>query len=128
MGEIRARSGDTRLDQLIDAYEASGYWCEVDANGDEIGLRGKLETLRVPEWADGQCCEVARHFAAYVRADGLGAEEVDGQAWQLYPELDDTLSYPHTWTEVSTASGVFAVDWTASQFDRAEFPAVVRRA
>ncbi len=68
---------------------------------------------------------MAAHFAAYVRVDGLEAEDVDGKAWQIYPELDSTLPCAHTWCEVTTASGVFAVDWTASQFGRSEFPAVV---
>ncbi len=127
MGAISKRSGDPLLDQLIDMYEANGYWCAIGKGGEEIGLPAQLETLRVPEWAEGQCCEVAAHFAAYVRVDGLEAEDVDGKAWQLYPELDSTRTYAHTWCEVTTDSGVFAVDWTASQFGRSEFPAVVRR-
>ncbi len=127
MGAISERSGDPVLDDLMGMYEADGYWCEIGEGGEEIGLSAQLETLRVPEWADGQCCEVTAHFAAYVRDAGLEAEDVDGKAWQLYPELDATLSYAHTWAEVRTESGVFAVDWTASQFGRSEFPAVVRR-
>jgi hypothetical protein len=130
MTEVSDRSGDPTLDELIDMYLGDGYWCDVDQEGQEVGLPSRLDVLRDPDDAIGLCCEVAKHFVAYVGVDGVQAEELDGKAWQLYPELEGTSLLrkgAHTWAEVKTDSGTFAVDWTASQYGRPEFPAVVRR-
>jgi hypothetical protein len=89
-----------------------------------------LVALRDGDNAEANCVAVTRHFVAFLQAHGLGAEEYDGKAPELYPELErDFLRRggAHTWAEVKTDSGTFAVDWTASQYDCWEFPAVVRR-
>lgn len=125
MADIRERSGDPTLDHLIEMYLADAYVCDVE-DGEEVGLPTQLETLRIREWAEGRCCEVAKHFVFYLGVDDVEAEEVDGKAHELYPELAGRGG-AHTWAEVKTQRGIYAVDWAAAQYGRTEFPAVVKR-
>lgn len=90
----------------------------------------RLRTLRDPSDAVANCGTVSRHFVAFLRAQQLIATTVDGKAHELYPELERSAlrrGGAHTWVEVETDSATFAVDWTAAQYGRSEFPAVVRR-
>lgn len=160
MDVLGTRSGNAALDALIEEYLAAAYWYDCDEDSPYLSMRelldawdaeeeqieaehgpdalvvpqtplpARLLALRDPDNAESNCEAVARNFVAFLRSRGLAATVVDGNAADLYPELDDMSlrrGAAHTWAEVETADDVFAVDWTAAQYGRTEFPAVAKK-
>ena len=85
--------------------------------------RVALPRLRERRHACGLCWSASRAFARFCRASGVPAA---ASGWLKPTSLGfpygDRLS--HTVCLVSCAAQVWVVDWTAAQFDSAEFPRI----
>ena len=108
------RSGDPQLDAFIAQYMPDAM----------TGL-GQFGDLRIPENASGACGWIAHDFAVMAQRAGLQTEEAGdtpdqfGYADRTKPGFDE-----HHWVIVTTPSGRYGVDFTASQYGYSEFPMV----
>lgn len=127
------RTGDPELDKLIDQFltEEHDY----------------IDMYRNSEDADGHCDEVSEFFAGWLSRHGMKATLSGGQTIHDEEGLQqwttpDALGYEdrpgipnangevdkghadHYTTTVHMPSGLYSIDWTASQYGYTEFPLV----
>lgn len=129
------RTGKTYLDALIDEFQYDGVWyVEVyDWLADQYVAKARpLSDLRQPLAARGQCVHVASEFNRFLRERGVeaGLPLIDGRPCLVPPEALGYADRPlgglaeHTLSIVPYGSGIYSIDWTASQYGYSEFPLI----
>lgn len=128
------RSGETRLDALIEAFIRRGIWHESVPDwldGGNMEIAQSLDLLRTPRGARNKCVAVTGEFNRFLRTEGYPIRQADDDHLELI--TPDELGYAdrtiygynaHTLTITEVFGIPVSIDWAAAQYGYHEFPLV----
>lgn len=112
------QSGDPELDRLISEFK-TGTWKNLYGDQDQI------EALKNPATALYQCNQLSNQFTKFLRDNGVKSMAHEANVKKWYDDAPEDGFPVHAVTVVEMPSGVYSVDWTASQYGyRDDFPMV----